>query len=299
MEDKITFFIIKDLKAMPKRIDLSKKIIIGSLASLGILLIFFSFIIYNYFSLKGRVEEVSRLKEDNRQQRLHLTSLTKDIESLNTRLSKLQTSNTKLQILAGIKKAENNKQIFGVGGGTADDMLDFSYTNLNRLIEQMYEEIESLEFEIVNQENNVLEMITLIEERKSVLDSTPAIWPTKGWVTSTFGYRKSPFTGKRVMHNGLDIATRRGTPIISTARGVVIFSGIKGNYGNVVAISHGYGFTTVYGHNSLNLVKVGDKVERSDVIAYLGNTGRSTAPHLHYEVRLNGKSMDPVYYILD
>jgi murein DD-endopeptidase MepM/ murein hydrolase activator NlpD len=97
----------------------------------------------------------------------------------------------------------------------------------------------------------------------------------------------------------VDIASRRGTGITSTARGIVTFSGIKGNYGKVVAISHGYGFSTIYAHNAVNLVKVGDRVERGDVIAYLGNTGRSTAPHLHYEVRLNRIPVNPNYYMLD
>lgn len=299
MGKKITLIIIPDISSKPRRIHLSRKMIKAAVITCALALFFFIGMICHYFGLKRQVIDIARLKEENRQQKLHLTSLTKSIESLNGRLNKLHSSNTKLQILAGIKKPENNKQVFGIGGGIADGMYEFSRTNLSRLVEQMREELENLELEVADQEDTVLEMTTLIEDRKSILDSTPAISPVKGWVTSTFGYRKSPFTGKRVMHYGLDIASRRGTPIISTARGIVTFSGVKGNYGKVVAISHGYGFTTIYGHNAVNLVKVGEKVERGDTIAYLGNTGRSTAPHLHYDIRAEGTAVDPVYYMLD
>jgi murein DD-endopeptidase MepM/ murein hydrolase activator NlpD len=253
----------------------------------------------HYFGLKRQVTDVARLKEDNRQQKLQLTSLTKRLDSLGRRLSQLHSSNTKLQILAGIKKPENSKQVFGMGGGISDGMYEFSRVNLSRLVEQMEEELENLEFEVASQEDSLQELTTLIEDRKSVLDSTPAIWPTRGWITSSFGYRKSPFTGKRRMHYGVDIASRRGTPIVSTARGIITFSGVKGNYGKVVVINHGYGFSTIYGHNSVNLVKAGDRVERGDLIAYLGNTGRSTAPHVHYEVRQNRTPVNPTYYMLD
>ena len=160
----------------------------------------------HFFRLKMHVIDVARLREDNRQQKLQLTSLTKRIDSLGRRLNQLHSSNTKLQILAGIKKPENSKQVFGMGGGIADGMYEFSRVNLSRLVDQMEEELESLEFEVASQEGSLQELTTLIEDRKSILDSTPAIWPTRGWITSGFGYRKSPFTGKRRMHHGVDIA---------------------------------------------------------------------------------------------
>ncbi|MBN2373454.1 M23 family metallopeptidase [bacterium] len=299
MGKKLTIILIPDTASKPRKIYISRKLI-KYMSFLGLTgMVFLGFLVYNYLGLKRQVVNIAELKEENRQQKLHLNSLTKDIESLNNRLNHLNNSNNKLQILAGIKDPHNNKQVFGVGGGIADGMYEFSRTNLARLVEQMHEELENLELEMIDQENTLLEMTTLIEDRKSILDSTPAIWPTKGWITSKFGYRKSPYTGKKVMHSGLDIASRRGTPIVATARGIVTFSGIKGNYGKVVALAHGYGFTTIYGHNSVNLVKVGDKVERGDVIAYLGNTGRSTAPHLHYEVRVNEIPVNPAYYMLD
>jgi murein DD-endopeptidase MepM/ murein hydrolase activator NlpD len=120
-----------------------------------------------------------------------------------------------------------------------------------------------------------------------------------GWVTSNFGYRTSPFTGRREFHRGLDIATRSGTPILAPADGVVIFAGPKRLSGNMIIIDHGHGMTTNYGHIKQAHKKKGERVKRGDVIAEVGNTGRSTGPHLHYEVLLNGVSVNPEKYILN
>jgi murein DD-endopeptidase MepM/ murein hydrolase activator NlpD len=135
------------------------------------------------------------------------------------------------------------------------------------------------------------------------LASTPAIRPLSGdaksWVTSRFGYRKSPFTGRREFHKGLDIASRKGTPILATADGVVTFAGKKGLLGMTIVIDHGHGMKTRYGHNHELLKKRGDKVKRWEPIALMGSSGRSTGPHTHYEVHLNGIPVNPEKYILN
>ncbi|MEA3545134.1 MAG: M23 family metallopeptidase, partial [Thermodesulfobacteriota bacterium] len=118
-------------------------------------------------------------------------------------------------------------------------------------------------------------------------------WPTKGWLTSYFGMRKSPFTGKRVMHEGLDIAANVGTPVVATADGVVTRVKYAPDYGKTVILDHGYGYQTIFAHNSKILVKAGQRIKRGDMVARVGNTGRSTGSHLHYELRLNGVPIDP------
>jgi murein DD-endopeptidase MepM/ murein hydrolase activator NlpD len=296
---KVTFIIIPDIASNPRYLQVSKRLIIGLCISCLCIALLIGSLFFHYITLWRRSSDVARLTNENHKQKENIYQLTKKVESLSERLDKIHTSNNKLQVLAGIKKSEKIKQVFGTGGGIADGMYEFSKTNLSRLAEQMNEELENMEVEVSDEEENVLKMTDLIEERKSILDSTPSLWPANGWLTSTFGYRTSPFTGKKLMHYGIDIAARRETPIVSPARGIVTFSGTKGNYGKVVIISHGYGFTTMFGHNTANLVKVGDKVERGDVIAYLGSTGRSTAPHLHYEVRVEGIPTNPIDYMLD
>ena len=148
-------------------------------------------------------------------------------------------------------------------------------------------------------EQSVIELWESLSERQSLLNATPNVKPAKGWITSRFGYRMNPFTGKNTMHGGLDIAAAPGSPVYSPADGIVAFASYDEGYGKLVSIDHGYGVSTRFGHNSQIYVHVGQKVSKWDVIAAVGNTGRSTGPHLHYEVRINGTPVDPSNFILD
>lgn len=148
-------------------------------------------------------------------------------------------------------------------------------------------------------EQGILELWETLSERQALMAATPSIKPARGWFTSKFGYRISPFTGRPTMHQGLDIAAAPGSPVYAPADGVVSFAGYDAGYGKLVSIDHGYGVITRFGHNSQIFVEVGQKVHRRDVIAAVGTTGRSTGPHCHYEVRVNGVPVDPHNYILD
>jgi murein DD-endopeptidase MepM/ murein hydrolase activator NlpD len=165
--------------------------------------------------------------------------------------------------------------------------------------------------EMVNRRTEDLIQITLLEEQGYAslqehiqdnvarLRATPSLLPAQGWISSEFGHRINPFSGRKTFHAGLDIANFTGTPVYSPADGVVSFAGPRGGYGNVVQIDHGFGIITRYGHNSRIVVKRGDRVRRGEKIAEIGSTGRSTAPHLHYEVVLNGKPVNPRPFILE
>jgi murein DD-endopeptidase MepM/ murein hydrolase activator NlpD len=148
-------------------------------------------------------------------------------------------------------------------------------------------------------ELSLSDLLERLEGKRHRLSSTPSIWPAKGWLTSRFGNRISPFTGGRQFHAGIDIAGARGTDVIAPARGRVVFAGTRGPLGRTLVIDHGYGIRTIYGHNHENLVKRGQEVERGQVVATLGNTGRSTGPHLHYVVEVKGKAVNPLDYIFD
>lgn len=143
--------------------------------------------------------------------------------------------------------------------------------------------------------------VATIENTKKMVEklaATPSIWPTNGQVTSSFGWRTSPWGGGSELHPGIDIANSMGTPIFATADGVVVQSGWAGGYGNIVQIDHGNGIETIYGHNSRVAVSVGQAVKKGQVISYLGSTGRSTGPHVHYEVRVNGTAVDPIRFLV-
>jgi murein DD-endopeptidase MepM/ murein hydrolase activator NlpD len=133
-----------------------------------------------------------------------------------------------------------------------------------------------------------------VERRQTLAAATPSIWPVTGWLTSYYGNRRDPFTGGRNFHPGLDISATPGQPVVATANGRVVTAGHNGNYGNLVVIEHGFGLTTKYGHLARFGVMNGQQVSRGDVIGYVGSTGRSTSPHLHYEIWMNDQLMNPM-----
>jgi murein DD-endopeptidase MepM/ murein hydrolase activator NlpD len=136
-----------------------------------------------------------------------------------------------------------------------------------------------------------------VERQQLLANATPSIWPTTGWLTSSFGGRVDPFTGGRDYHAGLDISADKGKPVRATADGTIHESGYNGNYGNMVLVGHRFGLSTRYGHLSRLAVTRGQFVRRGEVIGYVGSTGRSTSPHLHYEVLLNGQAINPLRFL--
>lgn len=135
---------------------------------------------------------------------------------------------------------------------------------------------------------------TGVERRQALAAATPSIWPVTGWLSSAYGNRRDPFTGGRDFHPGLDISADHGQAVQAPADGVVSAAAPNGNYGNLVVIEHGFGLTTRFGHLSRFAVRNGQRVQRGDVIGYVGSTGRSTSPHLHYEVLVNGRLTNPL-----
>src|SRR5688572_25472903 len=136
-----------------------------------------------------------------------------------------------------------------------------------------------------------------VERQQVLANATPSIWPTAGWLTSGYGGRIDPFTGGRDYHAGLDISADKGKPVRATADGTISEAGWSGNYGNMVLVSHRFGLSTRYGHLSRLAVTPGQTVRRGDVIGFVGSTGRSTSPHLHYEVLLNGEAINPLRFL--
>jgi murein DD-endopeptidase MepM/ murein hydrolase activator NlpD len=165
--------------------------------------------------------------------------------------------------------------------------------------QKLHQAFESVRQHAVVVELDVQSLTTALYDQRDYLNSMPTLKPTTGWFTSGFGTRESPFTGRPNMHEGLDIANHVGSPIVAPAAGIVTYSGPRAGYGNLVTLDHGYGIQTQYGHISKSYVKVGERVKRGHKIAAVGNTGRSTGPHVHYEVRVNGVPINPQFYILE
>lgn len=260
------------------------------------------FLFNQYMDMTENISELKKLRKETREQAIEIQKFSQEFKNLEIKMTRLQTLDKKLRIITSLEKPKDKTTLVGIGGPTGSEFSDLNTVSENQqkeMIHLMQEELKQLKTDVSKQELSFLELEGFLRDQKSLLSSTPAIWPTRGWLTSTFGYRKSPFTGKREMHKAIDIATRLGTPIFATADGVVIKTGMDRYLGKYVEIDHGYGFVTKYAHNSRVLVRVGQKVKRWQRIANVGNTGRSTGSHVHYEVKVNGIPVNPLRYIID
>lgn len=153
--------------------------------------------------------------------------------------------------------------------------------------------------QIAHDQSQAMKLLLLnLQRKKHLIFSVPVGKPTSGWISSSYGPRISPFTGTKAMHYGIDIAARVGSPVYAPADGVVIFAGNKAGFGRFLMVAHDHGIVTKYGHNAELFVKMGERVKRGDPIAAVGSSGRSTGPHLHYEIWVNGKPQDPKRFLL-
>jgi murein DD-endopeptidase MepM/ murein hydrolase activator NlpD len=161
------------------------------------------------------------------------------------------------------------------------------------------ERLATLKDSTAQMEHTLRTLSTVLGHSKEFLGAIPSITPTGGWLTSNFGPRQSPFNGRQVMHFGIDIGAPEGSPVVATADGEVLFAGQSKTFGNIVILEHAYNVVTKYAHNAQLFVREGQKVRRGQKIALVGNTGRSTGPHLHYEVWVNNRPVDPTNYLID
>ncbi len=245
------------------------------------LLIFFS---YGYFNDTIDRDELQRLRISASQQRQTIQHLVIDLDEIHQQLNSLAETEARVRQLADLDNVPQEIPI-AIGGLSEAKSIDS--------VSEIQRQINRLQVDIELRRQSQEDVRNLLNDQVSLSRATPKGWPTKGWLTSYFGMRKSPFTGRRVMHEGLDIAANTGTPVTATADGIVARISYSSGYGKMVVIDHGYGYRTIFGHNSKILVKVGQKIKRGDIIAKVGNTGRSTGSHLHYELRLNGVPIDP------
>jgi murein DD-endopeptidase MepM/ murein hydrolase activator NlpD len=189
----------------------------------------------------------------------------------------------------------------GVGGLPSRDDVYYSEMTDPMIVkaEALRRQVSSLSHQAELQESTFVQLSENVEKVHRYLAGRPSIWPTTGRLTSTYGYRFHPFTGLRLLHAGLDIANEVWTPIYAAADGMVIENTSLTHYGNMVKISHNNGlYITLYAHMQKSAVTEGQAVKRGDIVGYMGSTGRSTGPHLHYEVRKDGQTVNPMEYIV-
>ena len=267
----------------------------------GFTILLTTFFFCDYIQVRKRAFELNRLHQETQTQRSQIQFFSARIEDLETQLSKLKDFDRKIRIIANLEKGTETSPFMGMGGPSPSDIREKlkGEKNENGLIQQMRTDVERLQSESMSREESLSELEKLLQAKKEMLVHTPSVWPVMGWVTSGFGFRTNPFTGLTQMHEAIDISNRVGTPIIASASGMVSDTGNDFSNGKFVVISHGFGMTTRYNHLNKVLVRAGQKVNRGDKIGEIGMTGRSTGPHLHYEVRVNGIPVNPARYILN
>lgn len=258
------------------------------------------FMVKHYRAMTVVATDLPKMRKETREQKFLIDRYAHDVNDLQQTISRLKLANEKLMVMAGVDAKTSAQMSFqGMGGETDTGEMAKLIQESEQTMLQKIDNLKKLKEAAVSQEELAQRLMEFFQDQKTLLAATPSVWPVKGWVTSEFGSRKSPFTGHAVMHEGLDIATKTGTPILAPADGVVAFAGFKDAFGRVLVIDHGYGYTTFYAHCSSLEKNVGDKVKRGDLIAHVGSSGRTTGPHLHYEVRANGIATNPTKFILD
>lgn len=247
-------------------------------------------------SLQGQIKDAERVMEDQHGQ---LVGLAGQLEDLRVNLDRVQDFDAKLRLMMNM--GEDAESFTDVGAGSAD-VFSMGYLPMHRqelVVRKMNTFLKQLFTETRLEELRQQELLHTMRKDRSILASIPTIWPIEGFLTSRFGARPSPFTGRGEFHKGLDISAKTGTLIRAPGRGTVTFAGNDGAYGIAVILDHGGGITTRYAHMQRMAVKDGQTLRRGEVVGYVGSTGRSSGPHLHYEVRLNGVNIDPMRYILN
>ena len=284
-----TLIFVPHARAKFRKFRVSHRALLSVLSVVTSSLCLSTFFSYQYFTTLSQTQELSQLRRENHDLEKANEEFSKSVETLRTQLHSVEDKTRKLAIIAGISTLDAGTA-GGVGGIRATDLLA---QNAQR------DEVDKMAFDSsrIAADLNLLER--KLVERSRMLASTPSIVPVRGILTDGFGGRRDPFTGGRDSHPAIDISSDSGQPVRAPADGVVVKAEWANGYGNVVYVSHGYGYSTRYGHLSKFNVKPGQSVQRGDVIGFVGSTGRSTGPHLHYEVRLNNNPVNPLEYILN
>lgn len=333
--DAYTVVIFRGSTAKPLRFSFPHKFVRKLLILLACLVLADLLLISHYVIRTGEVWELSAFRAEAMSAREQTAAFSSAIDDLKKRLTSMKEVNQRLRVMLGIESVKPGDLMNGRGGedGPLPDGKGVSMEKISSnsppssgtqlagnaqssetkakgtalaptgdeqyVMARVKDDIEQLSKEASIQEKILQELTEAAQQRSSRWASTPSIWPVKGWVTSGFGPRVSPFTEKPAWHDGLDIGAAPNAPVQAPAQGRITAIGFDQKLGNMVRIDHGYGIETLYGHLAKSLVKEGQRVKRGDVVGLVGSSGLATGPHLHYMVKANGQSIDPTRYILE
>ena len=293
-----TVLLVPDASSQIRTFHIAKPLLAALAASAALVCVAFLFFIYQAVSLNGHMLELRRLRAAASQQGHMLGK----VDRLEAELTGLREFDARLRTAAGLEAKEREGSFVGTGGAdtpSSGTLMAAAVAHQTPSADTLTRELDRLSHEMIDRSKSFQELINQLEAKRGILAATPTIWPVKGWLTAGFGHRRSPFTGQRQMHEGVDISNSVGTSIVAPAEGIVSYAGPLGGFGNVVSIDHGHKISTFYAHLQRHKVSRGQRVKRGDVIASLGTTGRVTGPHLHYEIQVGGSAVDPSKYVID
>jgi murein DD-endopeptidase MepM/ murein hydrolase activator NlpD len=280
-----TIILVPHTRARFRKIQVTTTQLWASLSGLGLLLVTATVLGWLFVTSPVDEKQVAKLSGENAELRQVNQSFENSIRQLQTQLTEYEERTRKLAIVAGIEELDSGSDA-GLGGASLE------LTPAPASLDAVGDRLGDLDRRLDSVESS-------LENRFRWISAMPSVTPTRGLFTSGFGRRRDPLTGRAAFHQGVDISAPAGKPVHATADGLVVRAGHQGELGNHVAVSHGFGLTTRYGHLSRVAVKPGQRVRRGEVVGYVGNTGRSTGYHLHYEVLRDGEAVNPLAYILD
>jgi murein DD-endopeptidase MepM/ murein hydrolase activator NlpD len=292
----LSLIICPHYKGKYKTYTLSKKALRTVLSLTVFALFLLTVFLVDYFTMNVTRQKYMELLEESLRYKDTIAQQKESIKEFKDNIEYFETYAKKLNVMAGLKSPDVLKEV-GLGGGSQNNSHQMNPVEPSQSL--TLKDLERISKKAEGVERNLSQLVVFFENEKAILASTPTIWPTKGYLASPFGWRDDPFTGKRTFHRGYDIVTAVGNPIVATADGVVVRCKNDKIGGNTVVISHRGGYTTRYLHLQKWLVKPGQKVKRGDTIGLVGSTGKATGPHVHYEVHVNGRPVNPYRYILE
>jgi murein DD-endopeptidase MepM/ murein hydrolase activator NlpD len=292
-EGYYTVILVPDARSASRRIRVPVRLVHSLAAAAGVVALAVAALLTHYAWLNGQVSELDALRLENAALSERLDRNRETLGQLESRITRLRSTLAKLAVMSGLEQTlpAAGGVVGGVGGVTGVDPdppsrdPEVTLHALSRSVSDLATRSQRIE--------------TFYADQTARLSHTPSVWPVRGYFSSGFGSRLDPFTGGKDFHPGIDISAPRGTKAVAPADGVVVAVGRRGAYGLAIIIDHSYGIITRYGHLERFNVRAGQRIRRGDVIGFVGSTGRSNAPHLHYEVWLDDKTQNPIHYILE
>lgn len=297
MDERFTFYVKVGEGGRARKFVVGRRTLVCIAGILAAAFILGTQFIYDYRDTLSKAGELAGLRHRVSEQNQKLFSLHAKFESLESEVERIRMLDARVRSLVRINEAllpggpEDDPES-GIGGAETPETA--TAARLGSLLDLR---VDRMRADLLRDGKSLEAVFEKLDARRTFLEGLPSLWPARGVIASGFGVRVSPFTDTKVFHHGLDIDSPKGSPVKAAAGGKVVRCGFESLYGNIVAIDHGNGYRTYYAHLSERSVKVGDTVRRGDVIGNVGDTGRTTGPHLHYEVHANGLPVNPIRFL--